>query len=579
MSAESPAIPTPTVAPEPETPQGEVQGEVALQSIVVETPTSTTEHVETHEKDHEMLRQEEKFRQQLKQVEDLGTSDLSRLNRDPASQAKVHNRQFNRLKRLDVTLFRLRGLKAAYFFSWFFIFLLVFAIIVREETVSEDEDETAWETALLIIAVAGGSFSAWLASRKFEATLPKSCREIFHYFFKGFPRGTVMVSYCWADDVVIPRKVAKYFPCSWLDIENLLPGSAVKESCRNAAKAAKFRVVFASQRYFKSVNCGVEWEQINKEPGCSFIMCYPDIPETQREEMRAAGHFVFDLASANKMSLAWVFSRMISHGIVLYLFDFHSPAINDSWEGTATYLGKGKFNWSEVSSLFPSMFFALYLIASSIWVLSDVRAAASAILLIIFSCGTIIPAIIFIVHLSQTGVLADTTDAGALLIVLNQLSVIKKLKVFDNRPNPNEEKFQPIAQVASTRAIELIRTGDPETIRADVSIVCIDSVPDNFHPPQDLSHCIYWAEKGFMGLSPNLQNSLRNSIISTGAPNAEELFCAMLMKALNCEMSELTIGSRGFNTLDLEDTVAEAATTALVSFKKMITSATADNKV
>eukprot|EP00735_Rhodelphis_limneticus_P009214 TRINITY_DN2617_c0_g1::TRINITY_DN2617_c0_g1_i1::g.26259::m.26259 TRINITY_DN2617_c0_g1::TRINITY_DN2617_c0_g1_i1::g.26259 ORF type:complete len:561 (-),score=166.94,TIR_2/PF13676.1/0.0062 TRINITY_DN2617_c0_g1_i1:141-1823(-) len=509
------------------------------------------------------------FAAALRKIDDLGDGDMHLLNNDEESARKIYNRLFNRLKRLDVTLRRLKLLQSIYFIFWILLILMVFAVIVRGDSVSDKEEHEIWEIPLLIVLVVSGVSSAYLALKQFDATLPKSLPDIVYDFFKGFPRGTIMVSYCWADDVVVPRRVAAYFPCSWLDIENLLPGASVQESCREAAHCAKFRFVFASQKYFKSANCSVEFEQIDKVPGCSFILCYPDVTEDQKKQMRAKGHFVFDLADTDDMSIVWVFSRMVGRGVIRYLFAMHSPAINENWTGTAVYFGKGKFAFKHVISMLPSFLSGLTFLVYCLFSIIVFGFHVISLFGLIFALGTIIPAIVFIIHLTQTGVLGPTTDAGALLIVLHQLKIIDTIKVYDNRPVRNDMKFLPLQEVQNVKAIS-VKSGPMEPGKASVYIVCIDQVSQDFHPPDNLPSVIYWSEKGFAGLTPTLQQALRNSIVATGAPSAEEAFVAMIMWALSCDMSELTIGSHGFGTLELDVAVTNAARSAVRTFRRFI---------
>eukprot|EP00735_Rhodelphis_limneticus_P009215 TRINITY_DN2617_c0_g1::TRINITY_DN2617_c0_g1_i2::g.26262::m.26262 TRINITY_DN2617_c0_g1::TRINITY_DN2617_c0_g1_i2::g.26262 ORF type:complete len:560 (-),score=147.79,TIR_2/PF13676.1/0.0058 TRINITY_DN2617_c0_g1_i2:234-1913(-) len=492
------------------------------------------------------------FAAALRKIDDLGDGDMHLLNNDEESARKIYNRLFNRLKRLDVTLRRLKLLQSIYFIFWILLILMVFAVIVRGDSVSDKEEHEIWEIPLLIVLVVSGVSSAYLALKQFDATLPKSLPDIVYDFFKGFPRGTIMVSYCWADDVVVPRRVAAYFPCSWLDIENLLPGASVQESCREAAHCAKFRFVFASQKYFKSANCSVEFEQIDKVPGCSFILCYPDVTEVQKQQMRAKGHFVFELSETEEMSLVWVFSRMVGRGVIRYLFAMHSPAINEGWVGTAVYLGKGKFAFKHVISMLPSFGSSIAFLSYCVYALISYEFQVISLLGVIFSAGTIIPAIVFIIHLTQTGVLGPTTDAGALIIVLHQLKNIQKIKLYNNRPVRNDDpKFGPLQEVQNVKAI-VVKSGALEPGKANVYIVCIDPVSQDFPPPDSLPSVIYLSETRFAGFSPTLPKALRNSIVSPGTPSASEAFVSNVMLAVKCDRSQLTIGSHGFGSLELD---------------------------
>jgi hypothetical protein len=124
-------------------------------------------------------------------------------------------------------------------------------------------------------AISCALFTAWFVRNCFAFTammnntfsyIPHSCTEVLQLFFAGLEPGSFMVSYNWADledhNTTMPRKVASVLPNVWLDINELIPGRGVTESCRAAAQNAKFRFVFLSEKYCWSKNCKTELEAI-----------------------------------------------------------------------------------------------------------------------------------------------------------------------------------------------------------------------------------------------------------------------------------------------------------------------------
>lgn len=97
--------------------------------------------------------------------------------------------------------------------------------------------------------------------------VPKTARQLLAALFGGMPAGTPFVSYSWMankeENFELPRKVASLFPRSWLDVDNLVPGSSITQSCEDAVKAAPLRLVFANDDYLNSANCKTEWNVIS----------------------------------------------------------------------------------------------------------------------------------------------------------------------------------------------------------------------------------------------------------------------------------------------------------------------------
>ena len=120
--------------------------------------------------------------------------------------------------------------------------------------------------------------------------IPKDAKNLFLCLLGGIPSGQIMVSYTHRENTMyetscisrgsfvhkfiprrtstilaaemMPRKIARLLPCRWLDEDFLVPGGNVSESCKNAAKACMFGILFISAEYLTSDACLKEFEAL-----------------------------------------------------------------------------------------------------------------------------------------------------------------------------------------------------------------------------------------------------------------------------------------------------------------------------
>jgi len=273
--------------------------------------------------------------------------------------------------------------------------------------------------------------------------LPKTYAQIMRLFTEGFSKGAIMVSYCWGDKtyIKIPRRVASYFACTWIDIQNLIPGVAVAETCRQTAANAYFRIAFVSSKYLKSANCKVEFEEISKQPGKSILIAYPDITDDQISEYKKQGHFIYRIEETDNMSPMWVLQTMLQLGIFQYLWRIHSPAINGSWRFTVIFYS-GKYN---KYFLFPfitlivaialEVGFIVFTITITITRRALItRATIAVIVITLFLTVALLIIYVFCLlgRLIYGAVSQNLEDAGMLLIILQKILQIKPIKFYTN---------------------------------------------------------------------------------------------------------------------------------------------------
>lgn len=205
-----------------------------------------------------------------------------------------------------------------------------------------------------------GRFLAALRPSGRGAYIPKSPARLMADFFAGWPTGTFMVSYCWAADVELPRRVAIHMlpevppaipnKC-WLDVENLLPGSASVPEMVKAVRHARFRFVFLSAAYLKSANCLEELNALRHEPGRSLFLVYQHCradgtslapPAKVVEELVREGHLVHLLPSELHDFTRWgaadLLYQLNQKGVLHMMFREVSPRINAQWLATAVKL-------------------------------------------------------------------------------------------------------------------------------------------------------------------------------------------------------------------------------------------------
>ena len=206
------------------------------------------------------------------------------------------------------------------------------------------------------------SFWRWVEERLFKgrgAFVPKSPDRLLSDFFHGFPANTFFVSYCWAPhgESELPRRVAqRYIPeqapktpnKAWLDVEQLIPGTPQVQAMISAVKTARFRIVFLSRAYLRSVNCLKEFNALRGEPGRTLFLVYT----TQRNklgeplappgnlvlQLLEEGHKVHLLREGEEFDQSALLRTLIRTGAMATLLAERSPRINAQWHATAAAL-------------------------------------------------------------------------------------------------------------------------------------------------------------------------------------------------------------------------------------------------
>src|SRR5690554_6848279 len=157
-------------------------------------------------------------------------------------------------------LYRLLMLLLCLFFIKFGFAIISFLVNRTKAEVDDDVENLVIPSAMELVGAVLCFVLIWITIHKLsQVKLPE---DILADFFQGFSKGAVMLSYCWGGGTALPRKVASVFPCAWVDIANLNPGVPVKPTCSQAARDAKFRLVFPSAPYLRPPNCGVEWAEV-----------------------------------------------------------------------------------------------------------------------------------------------------------------------------------------------------------------------------------------------------------------------------------------------------------------------------
>ena len=190
--------------------------------------------------------------------------------------------------------------------------------------------------------------------------VPVDPARLLELFFAGQPQGTPMVSYCWsaggrlpaasATDDMLPRRVARWFPQRWLDIEQLKPGSDITSTCAAAVNAAHLRIAFVNDAYLASKNCRTEWEQIRREPEKALVFVHASCGELGAIEREFASggvvvvgdHSLFSMDPQSfddvDLKAEKLLDLLIEFGHVERLFTIASPSINENWLPTVSKL-------------------------------------------------------------------------------------------------------------------------------------------------------------------------------------------------------------------------------------------------
>jgi len=401
---------------------------------------------------------------------------------------------------------------------------------------------------------------------------PRTPQDIINTLFRGHNDGLFMASYQWNDHPtltqaqmkepanqksqgLLPRKVATLLPHSWLDIENLIPGTQIKPACNSAAKNAKFTFGFISADYFKSANCGVEWTEIERRPGECILFAYPSCPQEKIDALAAMGHTIFKVDDVfGKMSPEWLLKYMICTQQANFLFGAKTPPINEGWLSTLRYyFPTPDKQW--IKYPFPLLLTYLLLLAWHIgW-------TANYHLFNLYKVGDIgtlgifaffIPivglalTIYIMVRTYGTGFVHHTLpDVCLLLYFLRKLDIIPSIKFWTNCMDQCDPEVQILLDLG-------IITEVNDILDAEVRVINIDKLDDV--PPPRNSDAI-WATVGFMQLPEAVRNKIGSFIVGEKIPSCQIEFIAVkiLMAAFHCPSTDsLDIGSNGFRHLKLK---------------------------
>jgi len=401
---------------------------------------------------------------------------------------------------------------------------------------------------------------------------PYSSDELIRLFFRGQQDGLFMASYQWNDHPtltqaqmkepanqkfqgVLPRKVATLLPHSWLDIENLIPGTQIKPACNSAAKNAKFTFGFISADYWKSANCGVEWSEIERRPGECILFTYPSAPQDRVDQLAAQGHKIFKVTDVfDRMSPEWLLEFMVCSRQANFLFANKTPPINEHWLSTLRYYFPTPDNqWLKFP--LPILLTYLLLIAwhigwSSQYHLFNLYKQGDVGTLGIFAfflpliglCVTLY----FMYATKGTGFAHhQLPDVCLLLYLLKKLDVIPTVKFYSNCLDQADPEVKILAN------LEIIKIVD-DILEADVRVINIDKL-DDLPPPRN-SDAI-WASVGFMQLPQSVRDKIGSFIIGEKIPATQLEFIAVkiLMAAFQCPSTDsLDVGSHTFRQLKLK---------------------------
>jgi len=344
-------------------------------------------------------------------------------------------------------------------------------------------------------------------------------------------------------------------PHSWLDIENLIPGTQIKPACNNAAKNAKFTFGFISADYFKSANCGVEWTEIERRPGECILFAYPSTPQDRIEQLEKMGHKIFKVTDVfDKMSPEWLMEFMVSSRQANFLFAQKTPPINEGWLSTLRYYYPTPDNqWWK----FPLPILITY-VALLAW---HIAFSANYDLFLLYRDGGIgtlgifaffLPiigigvTIYFMVRTFGTGFAHhELPDVCLLLFLLHKWCIIPTVKFYTNCLDQADPELKILAQLGIIQFVEDIMQGD-------VRLINIDKL-DDLPPPRN-SDAI-WASVGFMQLPQSVRDRIGSFIVGEKIPSCQIEFLSVkiLMAAFQCPSTDaLDVGSNAFRHLKLK---------------------------
>lgn len=401
---------------------------------------------------------------------------------------------------------------------------------------------------------------------------PRSPDELLKVFFQGHPEGLFMASYQWNDHPtltqtqmkqpenqkfqgLLPRKIAVMMPHSWLDIENLIPGTQIKPTCNMAAKNARFTFGFISEDYFKSANCGVEWTEIERRPGECILFAYPTTPKDKLAELEKMGHKIFKVEDVfDKMSPEWMLEYLLSSRQANFMFALKTPPINEKWLPTLRYYFPTP-DWQWLKFNLPIILGYLLLLAWHIGWSASYRIFAlyrspSVGVLGVFAfflpfIGILINLYFMVVTFGTGFSHPDLPDVCLLLYLLKRLDVIPTVKVYSNCMADTDPDVKILETLGIIKFVDEIMAGD-------VRVLNIDKL-DDLPPPR--SSDVIWASVGFMQLPQAVRDRIGSFIVGERIPSTQLEFIAVkvLMAAFGCPGTDsLDVGSNAFRQLKLK---------------------------
>lgn len=406
---------------------------------------------------------------------------------------------------------------------------------------------------------------------------PRSPAELLRVLFQGHPEGLFMASYQWNDHPtltqaqmkqpenqkfqgLLPRKIAVMMPHSWLDIENLIPGTQIKPTCNMAAKNARFTFGFISEDYFKSANCGVEWTEIERRPGECILFAYPSTPKEKLEELSKMGHKIFKVEDVfDRMGPEWMLDHLISSRQANFMFALKTPPINEKWLPTLRYyFPTPDMQWLKMS-LPLILGYVLLLIWHISWSASGrvfelfrspVIGTLGVLAFFLPVIGIVIQLYFMVVTFGTGFAYPQLPDVCLLLYLLKKLDVIPTIKVYTNCKSETDPDVKALEDLGIIKYVDEIMEGD-------VRILNIDKL-DDLPPPR--SSDVIWASVGFMQLPQAVRDRIGSFIVGEKIPSTQLEFIAVkvLMAAFKCPSTDsLDVGSNAFRQLKLKRVLDE----------------------
>jgi len=401
---------------------------------------------------------------------------------------------------------------------------------------------------------------------------PYTSDELLKVLFRGQLDGLFMASYQWNDHPtldqtqmrepanqkfqgVLPRKIATMLPHSWLDIENLIPGTQIKPACNSAAKNARFTFGFISADYFKSANCGVEWTEIERRPGECILFAYPSTPPEKIEELEKQGHKIFKIKDVfDKMGPEWMLEHLVSSRQANFLFSTKTPPINEGWLSTLRFYFPTP-DWQWLKFPLPVLVTYFLLIAWHIaWSVHyhifsiynvPVVGTLGVFAFFIPIVGYIITLYIMVMTQGTGFAHPELPDACLLLYLLRKLDVIPTIKFYTNCLDDADPEVKTLEKLGIIEFVE-------DILQADVRLINIDKLDDL---PAPRNSDAIWASVGFMQLPQSVRDRIGSFIVGEKIPSCQIEFIAVkiLMAAFHCPSTDsLDIGKNGFRQLKLK---------------------------